>query len=116
MSKSRIKALILSVLMCWSAMSMAAVEGHYGKIKSLLADTELFGHCMLLTDITTTLDCPELWISLDCKGSFGSKENTRRLWDLAQLAYAMDKGIYVVVNDQEKHNGYCSAERLEIGS
>ena len=113
MSIDKVKILALSAIITFPAISMAAVEGQIGSIKRLLTDTEKFGHCMIFTTIESSIDCPNNWFSIDCKGSFNSKETTRRLWDSAQLAFATDSRVYLVANDQKKHNGYCVADRLD---
>jgi hypothetical protein len=37
-----------------------------------------------------------------------------RMLDQAQLAFALQKTVYVVIDDTKKHNGYCTAVRLDV--
>lgn len=106
---------LTAVLLSWSTASMSGVESTTGKISRLLSDSEYYGHCMIALPYTATNnDCPNVWVSLDCVGRFNGKESSRRLWDAAQLAYAMDSNVFVVINDQKKYNGFCVADRLDV--
>ena len=110
----RINVIVVGLLVAWASTGKAAVEGHVTAIETLLVETERYGACMIYTSSSPTINCPANWISLDCTASFHSKEESRRFWDTAQLAFAMERRIYVVINDLKKHNGYCVLERLDI--
>lgn len=110
----KVKILLMSALILWPALSLGSVETHIGVIKTTLSDTQNFGHCMIRLDYESTIDCNDRWVSLDCRGSFNSKETSRRLWESAQLAFALDSTIFLVINDAKKHNGFCVADRLDV--
>lgn len=114
MKMNNIRLVLAIAMLSWSNISMAAVEAIVTKVDRLLVDTERYGQCMIYTKATPTNDCPSNWFSLDCEGSFYSKEKTRRLWDSAQLAYATEARVVVYANDQQKHNGYCVVARLDV--
>lgn len=114
MNITRTRALVAGIALCWSATGMAAVETYVTNIDRLLTEHERFGQCMVYTKETPTIDCPANWFSMDCKGSFNSKETTRRLWDSAQLAYATESRVVIVLTDQQKHNGYCVVLRMDV--
>lgn len=108
-----IKGLFVALVTCWSTSALSAVEGFYGPITGLLTDNELFGNCMLRSTYVSSINCPNKWVSIDCKGSYNSKENARRMWDVVLMTRALESQVYVVVNDAKKHNGYCVAERVD---
>ena len=114
MKLKAINKVIFVLMTCWPAMGLAAVEGFYSDVGALLTDNELFGQCMVLTTYESTIDCPDRWVSVDCKGSYSGKDSTLRLWDSILLARALGAGTYIVVNDAKKHNGYCVAERVDV--
>lgn len=115
MGSKNIRLLAASSVIFWASGGMAATEAQTGKIARLLTDTVLFGQCMVwMPDAQPTINCPARWVSLDCKGDFNSKETSRRLWDAAQLGFATESSILVVINDEKKHNGYCVADRLDV--
>lgn len=114
MSFNKGQAIALVTLILWSSASLGATAGKETNVLRLLNDNKNFGHCMIFTTAVVSIDCPAGWFSLDCKGSFHEKETTRRLWDAAQLAFVTDSLIYLVANDQKKHNGYCVLDRLDV--
>ena len=114
MSVNKIRSYLAWIALCWSVDSIAAVEVRNTAIQRLLSDTENFGYCMVYTAVTPSNDCRSNWFSLDCKGDFHSKETSRLLLDFAQLAYAMESNVRIVINDQKKHNGFCVIDRLDV--
>ena len=110
----RINGILLGVMVMWSSVALSAVGTHYGAIEAVLSDNVNYGYCMLKVAWESPIDCPNNWVSMDCKGSYSPKENTRRLWDVALMAKATESPIYLVINDAKKHNGFCVVERLEI--
>jgi len=114
MDSRRIKSIFLGVMAIWSSAAQSAVGTHYGSIDALLSDNKNYGFCMIKVKWESSIDCPNNWVSVDCKGSYSTKENTRRLWDVALMAKATDSNIYLVINDAKKHNGFCVVERIEL--
>lgn len=108
--------IILGVLVLYcSAGTWAAVEIKTVTAARLLTDPANYGYCMVYSpQLTFSVNCPGGWVSLDCKGSYHSKETSRLMWDAANLAYATESNVYVVVNDARGHNGYCVADRLDV--
>jgi hypothetical protein len=77
-----------------------------------------FGGCMIQLDQNIAdagLNCPAAnWVSLDCDGAFGSIGGSQRIFDSAQMAFALEKKVSVRVDDSKKHNGYCVAVRFDV--
>ena len=112
MKMGKVKLLAFGLLSCWSGMAVAASEGHVTKIERLMSDNEYYGGCMVFTAVQPAIDCPAKWFSMDCDGNFNSKDASRRMWDTAQLAYAMGVTVDVYISDSKKLNGYCVVDRL----
>ena len=58
--------------------------------------------------------CKPTFLSLDCKGTYISKEDSRRFYELAQMAFALEKPITVFYEPTERHNGYCVIKRADL--
>lgn len=110
----KLKVVLFFSVIMWAPVSTAAIEVFSGKILKTLTSSQNFGLCMLRVDYQSTIDCSSRWVSVDCAGEYHSKETSRRLWDSAQLAMALDSSVFIVINDAKKHNGYCVADRLDV--
>ena len=53
-------------------------------------------------------------MSFSCSGDFTSKDIAYRMFDTAQMAYALGHQVAVVVDDTKKHNGYCYANSIQV--
>jgi len=60
------------------------------------------------------LDCPNQWVSFSCTGTFTTKDIAYRMFDSAQMAYALGKEVFIEVDDTKKHNGFCYASRIDV--
>jgi hypothetical protein len=86
-------------------------------ITRTLIQDEAFGGCMVFLDkpiAGSGLNCPSNWVSLSCDGTYSSTVSAQRMFDSAQMAFALDKKVNVRVNDAQKHNGYCVAYRFDV--
>lgn len=78
-----------------------------------------YGGCMAflghpINTASNSPNCPSAWVSFSCDGTYAAKDIAQMMLDQAQLANAMKKTVLVIVNDEKKHNGYCTAIRLDI--
>ena len=105
-------------LMGLSFNSSSKTAGFGGAtIKNIIIDSEAFGGCMIHVDkvlASKGLDCPFNWVSFSCFGNFNSKDLAYRKLDQAQMAMALNKTVFIVVDDTKKHNGYCFVKRIDI--
>lgn len=60
------------------------------------------------------LDCPASWVTFSCTGKYTSKAEGFRMFESAQMAFALDKIVHVEITDEKKHNGFCYAGRIVI--
>lgn len=58
--------------------------------------------------------CSQAFISMDCNGTYTNKADANRLFQISQLAYITGKQAYIEVNPSEKHNGFCTASRIDV--
>lgn len=86
-------------------------------VKVLVADEGRWGGCMALLDTniaSSGLDCPSRWLSFSCSGDFTSKDVASKMFDVAQMALALDRRVEIYADDHLKHNGYCYANRIDV--
>ncbi len=83
----------------------------------ILVSENTFGGCMvqLSVDPQSMLpNCGSAWVTMSCDGTFMPKDVSDRLLEQAQMAFALDKGLSVYIDDSRRHNGYCLAYRVDI--
>lgn len=75
-----------------------------------------YGGCMVqLGDIpSNVLDCPERWVTLDCKGLFGSRTAGHNNLNTARHALLTNSKLSVTVDDSRKVSGFCFAPQVII--
>ena len=102
---------LLVLVVCNNAF--AAKQWLSGNVERVLIESENFGGCMVFSDsFNPSIDCPEKWVSLDCQGNHLEKADARRMFEAAQLSYALEKEIEILVTDEYKNNGYCTPLRV----
>ncbi len=88
------------------------------RITRILIDSINYGGCMILTDKKPSnygLNCPSTWLSLDCLGKFYSKDSAFRKLDQVQMAMALEKDVYLLVDDSKTYNTkFCVVQRVDI--
>jgi hypothetical protein len=111
-------ALSIVTLMGLASSSNAAISYVISNVqRTLIADQGRWGGCMIYLDETLAdhgLDCPSHWVSFSCTGKFTTKDVAYRMFDSAQMAYALRKRVVVQVDDTKKHNGYCYGSRVDV--
>ena len=111
-------ALSMATLMgLTSASSATTVYVTASVERTLIADQDRWGGCMILLDKQPSdygLDCPSRWVSFSCNGTFTTKDVAYRMFDSAQMAAALGKRLVVEVDVTRKHNGYCYGSRVDV--
>lgn len=91
--------------------------------RTLASEDDMFGGCMARLDKTGTaaateagqsVACPNLWVTFSCSGDHTSKSNALRMFDSAQMAFALGRTVNVRVDDSKKHNGACFVKRIDV--
>ena len=87
-------------------------------IRTLTTGDGRFGGCMVQLDESLSdsgLNCPSSnWVTFSCTGEHTSKDEGFRMFESAQMAFALDKTIVLEVTDEKKHNGHCYARRVDV--
>ena len=105
--------LLVSVLM-FGADASAAIFLFEGKVKTVLATDENYGNCMVeLTGYSAPSGCKATWISLDCTNDFIKRSTSSNFLDAVNMAAALNNTVKVWVNNQQRHNGWCVANRVD---
>ena len=95
----------------------AAVERIEAKAQRTLTTGDgRFGGCMVQVDqglADAGLNCTN-WVTFSCTGVHTSKDEGFRMFESAQMAFALDKTIVLEVTDEKKHNGHCYARRVDV--
>ena len=95
----------------------AAIERIEAKaIRTLTTGDGRFGGCMVQLDESLSdagLNCTN-WVTFSCTGEHTSKDEGFRMFESAQMAFALDKTIVLEVTDEKKHNGHCYARRVDV--
>ena len=98
---------VLSVLVTSEPLPPPANTGlYYGGCMASLAKP--------IASATPSPNCPGIWVSFSCDGTYASKDTASLMFDQAQLAWATKRPVYVQVDDTKLHNGYCIARRLDL--
>jgi hypothetical protein len=105
---------LILVSMIYASGAVAANIWVSGKIKKILVDKNYSG-CMISLDKNIGGTCPSRWVSLDCKGLFYDKsiETGKKKFAAALAAASAGKTVSVLVNDVNKVNSFCVAQRID---
>lgn len=119
MKSMRTNVAIAGVLAVLAGIHVSAaterIEG-YAK-RTLTTDDGRFGGCMVQLEERIEsfgLDCPGSWVTLSCSGVHTSPDEGFRMFESAQMAFALDRRLMVEVTDELKHNGHCYGRRVDV--
>ncbi|PZN82251.1 MAG: hypothetical protein DM484_06590 [Candidatus Methylumidiphilus alinenensis] len=79
----------------------------------------MWGGCMAylanpITSFSNSPNCPDQWVSFSCDGTYATQSIAQMMVDQAQLAFATQQKVFVVVDDTKLENGYCTATRIDV--
>ena len=115
----RLLIISLIAMLGFTSLAQAATATIPAKVKTLLAaDGGRWGECMALLDVSVQSYLPTCpagnWVTFSCSGVFTTKDVANRMFDLAQMAKALNRPVSVYVDDSKKHNGYCYVNRIHL--
>ena len=58
--------------------------------------------------------CKADCVTFSCTGKFASKDIAYRMFDLAQMALALDHQVNLQISDLRMHNGFCFAKQIIV--
>lgn len=116
MKLKAIKIMGISLLALGLSSSVFAADfARTGTIKRVLADSKVYGGCMIQITANIGNGCPNGgFVSLDCTNTFYTATDSKNKYALALTAYALEKTVTVVVDNTKKHNGFCVARRVDM--
>jgi hypothetical protein len=131
--KMKVHTTFLPAFALFSAFALPlpahAVQGFlWSPVQSILLTSEaqtspntglVYGGCMAylaqpINTASNSPNCPSNYVAFSCDGTYVAKDTAQMMLDQAQLAYVLKKTVVVMVDDAKKHNGYCTATRLDI--
>ncbi len=95
----------------------AATATFSAQVKRVIVDAAHYGGCMAELSIspqTKLATCGTKFVTFSCTGTFTDAVRAYRMLDQAQLALVTTKTVSVTINDANKHNGYCFAQRIDV--
>lgn len=85
-----------------------------GSVVRTLLDVN-HGGCMVYINTLIGNDCTNTgWVSLDCDGTYLSKDQASRSYASAVVAGSTGKNITVEIDNSLKHGAFCVAKRLDV--
>ena len=101
-----------------AAPAEAAVVRVDGQIDNILASDGFAGGCaaQLSVDLSAEgLDCRDRWVILNCDADTeAERQDGRRMFDSALLAFSLGKQVKVWVDDGAKIDSYCYGNRVDV--
>jgi len=108
----------LSLLLIPSVTFNAATARVDAEItRTLTVSDDRWGGCAVRLSVSPSeegLNCSDNWVSFSCTGDHASKSNAARMFDSAQMAFALGREVRVWVDDTKTHNGFCFVNRIDV--
>ena len=106
-------ALVVLFTILFAPQSESATKTIESDVFGILTG-DRYGECMIqLGNIpANVLDCPQRWVTLDCKGIFGSRSSANSNLNTARSAMLTRSKLSVTVDDARKVSGFCYAPQL----
>lgn len=110
---------VLTVLVTLlAAISVAAAQARVEAraTRTLTTGDGRFGGCMVQIDQSlrdSGLNCTN-WVTFSCSGVHTSVDEGVRMFESAQMAFALEKTMVLEVTDEKRHNGHCYARRVDV--
>ena len=114
----KLKKILINVFICVGLLAAVQAEAaefwRTGNITRVLTD-RFYGGCMINLSVFIENGCPIAgWVSLDCEDKYSPPGTGNRMYAMALTAFSLNKRVSVLVNNTEKHNGYCVARRVDM--
>jgi hypothetical protein len=115
-----LKSVSLLPLMLLSLMAFEAqaeTASFKTTISRILITEGKYGNCMVRLDTppqSQLPNCGNYWVSFSCDGSYTSQDVAYRMLEMSQMAYVLEKEVFIQIDDSRKHNGYCLAYRVDL--
>jgi hypothetical protein len=108
----RVLKLVLCAFTFLSVLSANTYAGSIHALTILEVEVKSNSNCLAKVDKWIGVGCNNR-ISFQCNGP-ASKDIAYRMFDVAQMAYALNKKILLTIDDVNKVDGFCVATRIRI--
>ena len=117
---------VASLLALFFGVAVQAMDSTVrGKIvRTVSLDDGLAGGCLIQLDqdwrdSATSMNCGSPRLTLSCSGNaqqeaFTNRDDAYRKFDMAQMAFALDKRVQLTVTDDMKHGVYCFVKQVQV--
>jgi len=127
--KSVLYALLIFAVLTLPTPTLAVQGGMFANVTGLFVNSTplpapattglMYGGCMALLSspinkATNSPNCPDNYVSFSCDGTYTTQAIAQTMYDQAQLALALNKQVYVKVDDTMLSNGFCTAVLIEL--
>ena len=106
------------VAVFFAGQALGAEVGFYDvAITRIINDSEYYGGCLVKTvpgPETVAPTCDSTYLTFSCTGDYNTKSEGKSKYDTALAAMALQQGVYLLIDDTKKHNGYCWARRVDL--
>ena len=117
-----VSAAIFAATIALGSSAQAATDSVEGFIVKVFVhgggEQTNYGGCMaLLTESPSSKlpGCAPGWVTFSCTGDFATNQlQAYRLLDQAQMALVTRRRVKVFFTDDQRHNGYCFAHRIDV--
>ena len=82
--------------------------------RTVTTSDSLLGGCMVFLSVPVGTGCTGNFVTFSCSGNFTTKDRAYRMFDMAQMAYAMNQRVTVYVDNTNLQNGYCFAKKIAV--
>jgi hypothetical protein len=114
--KRRYKPLIFALSFVLASPVMGATYVWRAQVTNTLVDSSFYGGCMAMVtpgpEIQTG-NCGAQWVTFSCTGEYNPKDVGNQKFTAAQLSLVMGTSVLLVATDEQTHNGYCFAQRID---
>lgn len=117
MKTKKLVKIALGSMFIFGSISSLSADRKYDHvlIDRVLLDDRRYGQCMIhITEPAFTDGCPSTWATFSCSGDFNDSEFAWRMYDQAQLAFALGAEVRLHLENTQKHNGYCTIKRIDV--
>ena len=110
---------ILLMGLMFSTPGFAAEAEIVTKIKNMIFTSDgRYGGCGVQLYVNPRMSlssCGDNWVSFSCSGTFASKSDAKGMFEMAQLAFLLDKEVNIAFHDTKIENGgHCVSTYIAI--
>lgn len=102
------------ILFVLSASAMSAKYDEQALVEELIVSNKLSECAVALQGFSAPGICGKKWLAFDCEGAVISKSQARGQFELAQMAFALEKPIRVWFSDENLSNGRCRVYQASL--